>query len=131
MADLGVNDLWCQDDVLGDFQPVAGSLGLAQALYRRWTSDRGSLIDDPMYGTNLTDYINADVTDGDIANLLAAAYAEALKDERVIEITGTHELDDDGVLRIEFTVTWGEGPFTLTLAVSAVTVELLTVEEAA
>lgn len=128
---LGDDDLWCVDDVTADFRPTSGREALAQSLYRRWTSDRGSLIDDPNYGTNLTDFINDDATDGDIANILAAAIAEANKDERVIDITGTAELGSDGILLMEFVVTDGEGPFTMTLSVSQVTVELLTVTEAA
>jgi len=122
---LGDDDLWCTDDLMGDFRPVSGRTGLAQALYRRWTTDRGMLLDDSNYGTNLVDYINDDITPNDIPAILAAAFAEARKDERVVDITGTGELTSAGTLLLSFEVIDGAGPFALTVTVDQVSVELL------
>ena len=129
MADaLGEFDLWCTDDCMSDFRTVSGRTALAQALYRRWTTDRGTLIDDPNYGTNLTDAINDDVGPSGIGEIVAAAGAEARKDERVRDIVGEGVLVE-GVLTLTFTVTDADGPFALTVSVSDVTVEILTVQQ--
>ncbi len=128
---LGDDDLHCIDDLMADFRTVSGRTALAHALYRRWTSDRGSLLDDPNYGTNLTDWINEDVGTGTIPAIIAAACAEARKDQRVVDISGEGELLDSGVLMLKFEVEDGEGPFTLTISVDDVTIELLDIQEAA
>lgn len=114
-------------DISTDFQVVSGRTALAQALLRRWTTDRGQLIDDPNYGDNLENYINDDMSIADIAKAQQAAVNEALKDERVVDCTSIASFDDSGVLTLEFTITDGDGPFSLTLAVTDVTVDLLTV----
>jgi phage baseplate assembly protein W len=115
-------------DLSVDFLNVSGRTALAQALFRRWTTDRGTLIDDPNYGTNLSDYINDDLGPGDVAKIRAAAESEALKDERVLDITSIGELTQEGVLNLTFTIVDAAGPFTLTVAVSDVTVDLLRVD---
>lgn len=129
MADvLGEEDLFCDDDCMSDFRTVSGRTALAQSLYRRWTTDQGTLIGDPNYGKNLTNYINDDVTTAEIGQIVAIAVAEAKQDERVVDITGEGRLAEDGTLYLTFEVIDGQGPFTLTIAVSAVTVTLLTVD---
>lgn len=128
-ADLGEYDLDCADDCTADFRVASGRLALAQALYRRWTTDRGTLIGDPNYGTNITDFINEDVNPRDLAWVISIACDEAKKDERVQAIKGTAEMTDTGVMNLVFEVTDAAGPFLLTLNVSSVTVNLLSVEE--
>jgi phage baseplate assembly protein W len=112
-----------------EFRAVAGRQMLAQALWRRWITTRGDLLDDPDYGTNLVDYINEDIDVGTVSKIVAAAVAEAMKDERVVKVKGTGRFDETerGTLYLEFTIFDGDGPFTLTLAVTDVTVSLLTV----
>ena len=56
---LGDDDLWCLDDTMSDFRTVSGRVALAQALVRRWITERGELLDDPSYGTDLTDFLNS------------------------------------------------------------------------
>lgn len=126
---LGENDLSCVDDISPDGAVASGRLALAQALCRRWSTDRGQLIDDPNYGENLTDNINDDMSPADVSKTQAKAAAEALKDERVLSIRSDAELTDEGVLNIEFTVTDAAGPFSLSVAVTDVTVTLLKVDE--
>ena len=119
-------------DLSTDFQTVSGRTALAQAIVRRWSTERGELIDDPTYGTDLTNLINDDMTDADIAKAISDAELEALKDERVQAISGTYEVapDDENlgeVLTITFEIVDAAGPFTLTIAIDSVTVSLLTV----
>ena len=116
-------------DISSDFRPVSGRRALAEALIRRWTTDRGGLIGDPNYGENLTDNINDDIGPGDIGKIQAKAQAEALQDERVLSITSVAEFDaETGELTIEFTVVDAKGPFSLTVSVDEVTVSLLEVQ---
>lgn len=115
-------------DLSADFREVSGRRALAQSLARRWVTPRGRLIDDPNYGTDLTSEINDDLTAADLARIQAAAAAEGLKDERVIDLTSDATFSS-GVLTMNFVITDGQGPFSLTLAVSAVTVDLLTVNQ--
>lgn len=124
VTDLG-RDLSCVDDLLADFREVIGRRCLAEAIARRYITDRGTLIGDPNYGFNLTNFLNADLGTGDVALLQSGAEAEALKDERVLSAVVVATLAADGLLTVVCTLTDADGPFTLTLAVSAVTVEIL------
>lgn len=126
---LGDDDLWCLDDTMSDFRTVSGRVALAQALVRRWITERGELLDDPSYGTDLTDFLNSDLDRRELGQFVSIATAEALKDERVLAISGSAELTDTGVLNATFIVTDAAGPFELTIGIDDVTVELLTVQE--
>lgn len=123
---LGAFDLSLTTDLTPDFQVVSGRTALAQALVRRWSTPRGRLIDDPNYGTSLTDALNEEMSPGDIARLQAASEAEALSDERVSAISSTSTFVN-GALNIDFTVTDAAGPFSLTIAVTSLTIDLLKV----
>lgn len=123
-ADLG-RDLACVDDLSPDMREVTGRRCLAEAIARRYISDRGTLLGDPNYGFNLLDYMNADVGPTDIASLQSGAETEALKDERVVRANVVATLQSDGDLLVAVTLTDADGPFTLTLAVSSVTVTIL------
>lgn len=123
-TDLG-RDLACVDDLSPDMREVTGRRCLAEAIARRYISDRGTLLGDPNYGYNLLDFMNADVTPVDIGELQSGAEAEALKDERVLRADVVATLEDDGTLTVIVTLTDADGPFTLTLSVSAVTVTIL------
>ena len=136
----GVSDL---DPTMAE---VSGRLCLSQNLARRLITPRGTLIDDPNYGYDLTQYLNADIGPSDIAQIQAGVEAEFLKDERVLDATivaqfvGPTQVQAAltatianpqpvplGVLIITATVTDSTGPFTLVLSVSNVTVTLLAV----
>lgn len=127
MADLGT-DLSCVDDCTEDFALVSGRTAHLQALARRWTTDRGTLIGDAEYGTNLADYINDDMAQSDIAAMNGFAHAEAMKDDRTLECDVTVALSPQGVLSVTGTLQDAEGPFQFTIAdlanVTAATLEL-------
>jgi hypothetical protein len=94
---------------------------VGEAIARRWTTTQGRLIDDPSYGTNITDAIGDDLSPADIQALQTALSVEAQKDERVLLCSVTLALGVDGTLTAKAQVTTTVGPFQLVLTVSAVT----------
>ena len=126
MADLGT-DLSGISDLDPAMLEVSGRTGLAQAIARRLITPRGRLIDDPNYGFDLTGRVGNDLGPRDIAILESGIEAECLKDERVITADVTVVLGAGGILTVSIGLQDGAGPFTLVLAVSDVTVALLTV----
>lgn len=121
------SDISCVDDLADDGRSVSGTTVIAQAVARRWSTPRGRLIDDPNYGFDLTGYLNDDMSPKDLASLQAGAEAEALKDERVSKCTTSAELDANGLLTITGLLESSEGPFTLVVAVSSTSLDLLAV----
>ncbi len=106
---------------------ASGFRVVAEAVARRWMTPRGRLIGYPNYGFDLTQYINADVSERDIASLQSGAAAEALKDDRVTACDVSAVLGADGLLTVTGLLDTAQGPFTLVVEVSAVTVKLLQV----
>ena len=125
-VDFGT-DLSCVTDIASDGRTVSGFLVVGQAIARRWSTPRGRLIGFPNYGYDLTQFVNADMSPRDIASLIAGAEAEAKKDERVDACSVTATLGADGTLTVTGEIQTGQGPFTLTVAVSSVTITLLNV----
>lgn len=126
MADLGTT-LSCIFDCTAEYAVVSGRTCLAQALARRLITPRGGLIDDPNYGFDLTQFLNADMSPTDIAQCESGTEGECVKDERVLSADASVSVTPTGSLIVTITVTDADGPFSLVLAVSDVTVQLLTV----
>lgn len=122
----------------------SGRQCLAESLARRLITPRGSLFYDLLYGYDVTGQINADILASDIPRIAASIEEEFRKDERVIDATvtaqfvGRDQVDaaragivanpnpgTQGVLVITSVVKDGQGPFTLTLAATAVTIQIL------
>lgn len=111
------------------FAPVSGRLALAQAIARRLTTRRGELAwigDDPGYGDDVRELLGEDA--GPRAEFQAAQRIEAqcLADERVRAARATVTITR-GRLVAAVQLTDADGPFRLTLAISAVGVETLKV----
>jgi hypothetical protein len=123
-VDFGT-ELSCTNDIAGDSRMVSGFRVVGEAIYRRWITPRGRLIGYPNYGTDLTQYVNDDMGPKDIDAMCADLETEALKDERVTDAVVTATLDNDGLLTVVGVFGTGQGPFTLTVAASDVTVTLL------
>lgn len=121
---LGV-DLYGLDDVDEGERLVDELQGLAQAIYRRLTTPRGSLLRAPNYGLDVRSFLGLEMTRPMMAQVGAQIRLEILKDERVqscaVEVlSATRES-----LSLRIVGEASEGPFRLTLAASAITVELL------
>jgi hypothetical protein len=121
------SDLSCVDDCTPDFAEVSGRTCHAQAIARRYKCPRGRLIDDANYGYDLTQYVNDDLSVSDIARIQAGAEAEAKKDERTLECKVKIGVSVAGLMVVTVVLTDADGPFTLVISVSAVTVQLLSV----
>ena len=94
---------------------VTGRRLLAEAIVRRWITPRGGLLDDPNYGTDVTAYVNDDVTPRDIATLKSVMAQEAEKDERVnsCDIDVQIPPQGTGAYTITALVHDNDGPFQL------------------
>lgn len=128
MTDFGT-DINTPDvmDLDPNFADIAGAECLGQALARRLVTPRGALLDDPGYGHDVRQALNDDNPDTGAEVIAIVEQLEA--DERVETATAEVTFTElTGQLRIVATAYTAQGPFRLTLDVSAVTVTLLTVE---
>ncbi len=99
---------------------------VAEAVLRRWSTTRGRLVDDPNYGTNVTDSISDDLSPRDIARLNQSLAAEAQKDERVLKAVVSVTLTA-GVLIVTGAIQTAQGAFKLVVSASQAGVQLLQV----
>jgi phage baseplate assembly protein W len=108
------------------FVPQTGPRVLAEAIARRLSTPRGGLFYDPSYGLDLRDYLNAKFGRGDETRLRAAIANECIKDERILSADATVSLNVAlQTLTLSLKLTTANGPFSLTLAISAVTTTIL------
>lgn len=125
MADLG-SDLSGVTDLTAEMLEVSGRMCAVQAWARRLITPRASLVDDPNYGYDLTDYIDADVTDQEIKEIQGGVDEELVKDERCLACTSVVTFLS-GALRVTAACQDADGPFRLVLQVTNVTAEVLEV----
>lgn len=126
MTDYGSAVSWVSD-MAPEGLVVTGHRVVAEALARRLMTPRGRLIGYPNYGHDLTQFVNADMSERDLIAMQAGIKAECEKDERVESVSVTSVLRSDGLMTIAIDVIGTKGPFSLVLAVSSVTVQLLEV----
>lgn len=104
---------------------------IAEAAYRRLTTPRGMLYggeDEANYGLDLVGLIGTVVNKSQAAALPAQIQAELQKDERIQSVTATVSQSAQGAeltWSIQIACVTASGPFSLVLAVSGVTVQLL------
>jgi phage baseplate assembly protein W len=104
-----------------------GGRVLAEALARRLCTPRGSLPFHEDYGLDLRSFLNEAVTSDSLYRLKSAVERECEADERVESASVSLDYNaQTRRLRVRIEATTAQGPFRLTLAVSQVTVELLT-----
>ncbi len=110
------------------FGMVDGAVGLAQAIFRRFETERGSLVDDSNYGLDVTAWVGTRVTPPQLFAWQQALANEAKKDERVYAVRARITFDPrTNALSFSLVIESAEGPFTMTVAVSDLSVELLSV----
>lgn len=111
---------------------VSGATLLGEAAYRRLTTRRGTLLDDPTYGLPLLDLLSADVDPELAATYPGQVRAELLKDPRLEAVTVDIVETVTGPARAWTVTISGVGSdgdaFELVVGVSDVTVELLGLE---
>lgn len=124
---LGV-DLYGLDDVDEGERLVEEVEGLCQSIYRRLTTPRGSLLRVPNYGLDVRSFLGLEMTRPMQAQIGAQIRQEVLKDEQVQSCTVDVVSFTRETLTLRIAGEAAEGPFRLTLAASAITVELLNEE---
>ena len=124
MSDYG-SCVKCVSDLNGRGETVKGLRAIAESIARRLTTPRGRLIGDPNYGIDVTEYLNADLSRRDVAELRSAIISECLKDERVEEITVEVTIDASDKMTIAIQFVGADGPFEFVLSVNELSVEIL------
>lgn len=117
------HDTSCTDDLYPG-RVVSGAALLAEAAYRRITTPRGRLLDDPSYGLDVRAFMHRGMTPKEIARIPGIIEAEVAKDERVAAVSCAASFVD-GRLRLSIGGRGARGPFALVVATDGVTVELL------
>ena len=131
-------DIWCTDQIFTG-RLASGAELVAQAIYRRLTTARGTLRDGDdgqVYGTDVSDFVGMVGPDNAVDALPDVVVAEILKDDRVerADVSASIVRDSAGLSTVTIDIDCvlrdsGES-FTLTLAVSDVSTALLGLEVA-
>jgi hypothetical protein len=140
MTDYG-RDLACATSLDPGMRDVIGATLMRQAIMRRLYTPRGGLLSAPFAVTvDLREYLSTDHEyDGRILYLMKAASIAAIQDDvRVLRVdvdvqpraltrsaNGTEYPASDRTVIVSVRGTGADGPFSLTLAVSSLTIELL------
>ncbi len=109
------------DEVITDPRRLIG-----ERVLRRWQTQRGALAsinDDPDFGWDITQYVNAKLSPGGIAQAQTQLQAEALKDEQVESCNVRLTQGTGGLVTVTATFSTAAGPFNLTVDVRDLTVE--------
>jgi hypothetical protein len=107
---------------------------VAEAAFRRLITPRGMLAggeEEADYGLDLTELVGSAETDRDAAALPGRIESELKKDKRIESVTAEVTVSRNGPstsLAVSIRGVTAEGPFTLQVAASDVTVELLGIE---
>lgn len=122
-------DLYCTTDLDASLTEVSGAQMMAQVCLRRLYTPRGSLLSSPSENTiDVRGYLSetVDLTRQDLVGIKAACTAALLADPRIESVTVTPRFDSvTRVLTLGIDANGALGPFSLTLAVTSLTVELL------
>ncbi|MBA3841093.1 MAG: hypothetical protein H0X39_00460 [Actinobacteria bacterium] len=116
-------DLACVTDLsadLAEVDPLSPS-AIGQALVRRLSTARGTLIDDPNYGLDVRGFCNHGVPVKDLRDIGGAIRLELVKDDRVQDVTVTVTQPYQTGLKVVIVVVpavIGLAPFDLTFAIA-------------
>jgi hypothetical protein len=107
-------------DLTPDMQMATGRDVLAQSIIRRQTTPRGSVIVSPNDCFDVRSLLSAGMTLGQLQALSDTIRTELLRDQRVNAATVQISFNPlNNVTTITETITSSQGPFTLTLTLSA------------
>ena len=92
---------------------------LSQRLINRQTTPLGSVIDSPNDCFDVSDWLSANMTDGQVAQLPGQIHTELLKDQEVQSLTVTVNYNPaTSTLILTENIISGYGPFSLTITVT-------------
>jgi hypothetical protein len=126
-VDFGT-DIACVTDVGPKFSFVSGMVNLGNALCRRLITQRGTLLYDLNYGTDIRARLNSGNLPSNITSLQADIENECEKDPRIDSCTAVvafNQAAQNAIITLAGV--GGQGPFTLVLLASQLTVQLLQV----
>lgn len=111
-----------------DFAPaggmVSGNVAVGQAMVRRLLTPSQGLIDDPTYGLDVSAMIDSVQSDASINAIFRAMDQQFLKDQRV-QTSRTTGAYANQTLTTTSRIVTAQGPFSLVLSISAVSVTVL------
>lgn len=115
------SDLSCLDDLDEDMTDLAPDdpLAIAQAAYRRITTPRGTLEDDPDYGIDVVEDLSKASSEEERRSLAGRIRSEISKDERVASVVVTvTDLGAEKTIEIVGTPEGSDEQFRLVLALT-------------
>jgi hypothetical protein len=116
------------DDLPLRWTRISGQRVVAEAVARRWGTERGSLPYARDYGTDARGIVGDTLTVAEIASWQTALEREAEKDERVESASVTVTYDRGAAkVRIVGQITTADGEFEMVMSVSDSSAELLEV----
>lgn len=125
MADFG-RGIDCVTDLPVRFTAATGVRNLACCLARRLQTRRGTLDHAPNDGIDVREWVNAALDANELSRIAREVQLEVAKDERVDDVRVTAESNSTAEsLTLTIYVQTANGPFTLTLNVDDVTVDIL------
>ena len=115
-------------DLTGDMQEATGPDVLIQSIVRRHLTVKGSDIASPNDGIDVRLYVKAGLTQTDISGIAAVVQQELIRDQRVLPSTTVTASFNTETLILTLTevIQTANGPFSLTLAIGQVTVDIIT-----
>ena len=126
MVDYGT-DLSCKADLDPLLRDVTGNELMAEVCLRRLYCRKGLLLSDPNDNTlDARDFIGTGISSSDLTRIQGLCVGALLGDERIhsAAVVATFETRTK-TLTLVITAVGANGPFSLTLAVTALTVDLL------
>lgn len=132
-VDYGADMRVILEDGVFDLDPT-GALdtplrALAMAILRRFVVRTGDLFYDESYGFDLRGVVGKAMTRGELFRVRSRVASECKKDERVDSAKADLRFDpNENKLFVRISCTSGVGPFTLTLAADALSVDLLALD---
>ena len=115
-------------DITDTIAEVTGLDVLAQSLVRRHVTAKGSDISSPNDGIDVRTFIKNGLTQQELSVIAVTIQQELIRDQRVLPSTTVQATfnTQTNVMTLTELIQTATGPFSLTLAVSSVSVEVLT-----
>jgi hypothetical protein len=114
-------------DLDGNFTLISGPRVVGEAIARRLSTRRGALVAAPGYGVDLRDWMNESIRLGSIDQLNRTVENECLQDERVFDAQASITFSAaTQLMRVSVTLSLADRQFTLVLAVSATSLDIIT-----
>ena len=120
-------DVYCNGDLRPNMPEVSGRTLLIYDLRNRLETAPGTLSWDPLgadYGYDLRALVAS--KQRSLTGITGRIAAEVMKDERVDSASCSASWESETQIRVGIEIDDGDGPFSMTLLVSSLTVDLLT-----